>query len=286
MVTTTTSDGVQTTDEELPTRHRPVRIRWYRPPEPVGTFVWIHGGAFCQGTLDGPESRAVARGLAEHGLEVIALTPPMVPTVSMPLAGTRLPLPGVRHPVPVESALDALAEIGRRRPGYTLGGASAGACLAAAAAARLTDPRFGPTAHAPSRLVLAYGTFHSALPDPSPALRDRLRGRYRLWQYRPFMVDLMNRNYLGRDALPDDPTALPGGLLAAPLPPTLFVDADRDRIRSSAEAFAEELRTLGTEVEQLVVPLTSHGFLARPNDPAYRRTLVRFAHWLGIDERA
>lgn len=68
--------------------------------------------------------------------------------------------------------------------GLLLGGASAGACLAASAVA---PPLVG--------LVLTYGFFHARLPRDR-ALQRLVRGHRRL-THAPLLLDLSNRAYAG-----------------------------------------------------------------------------------------
>jgi len=91
-------------------------------------------------------------------------------------------------------------------PDVVLGGASAGAALAAATTLRNRD-RALPL---PTALVLAYGTFHASLPPITPELRKRIRGIHGITQFRPSTVDTMNLNYAGSRAVLRDPHAFPG----------------------------------------------------------------------------
>ncbi|HLT66261.1 MAG TPA: alpha/beta hydrolase fold domain-containing protein [Microbacterium sp.] len=54
---------------------------------------------------------------------------------------------------------------------------------------------------------------------------------------------------------------------AAAAAPDLVLDADRDSLRVSGEAFARELAAAGVVMRYVVVPDTSHGFLDRPAEP-------------------
>ncbi len=70
-----------------------------------------------------------------------------------------------------------------------------------------------------------------------------------------------------------NPHAFPGGSDVEGLPPTLVLDADRDSLRASGEAFAAELAAAHIPVEHHVIPGTIHGFLNRPNRPHFRTAI-------------
>ncbi|GAA2393725.1 alpha/beta hydrolase [Dactylosporangium salmoneum] len=246
--------------ESLTGRHGEIPVRWYGDPDAGRPpLVWLHGGGFAHGDLDMPESHAVAGAVARSGRAVVAV-------------GYRL----VPYPVPVDDVADAFAAVRDRAPGgrVVLGGASAGACLAAAAALRMRDER----RPGPDRLVLAYGTFHAALPAASRALWRRLAGRWWWRQMGGRDVARMNRAYVG--AAVADPHALPGGHDLAGLPPALLLDADRDRLRASGERFARELADAAVPHEHHVVAGTPHGFLNRPAHPGFAAGVARIVRWL------
>jgi acetyl esterase len=74
----------------------------------------------------------------------------------------------------------------------------------------------------------------------------------------------MNLNYAGATAALADPYAFPGGHTLPSLPRTVMLDADRDSLRASGDAFFGELTGVGTDVTQHVVAESRHGFLDRP----------------------
>lgn len=260
--------GLDIRDDVQPGRHGTIPIRTYRRPASSSgcVLVWVHGGSFSHGGLDQLESHAVAAAIAQHGHSVIAVdyrrVPPWSPFRDQP-ADT--PLPGIRYPVPVDDVADVFTAAAARFPRVALGGASAGACLSAAVASRLSverDPR-------PAQLILAYGTFHADLPHSSAQLRARIRGRHGLIQFRSATVRRMNHNYAGTAEALASPFAFPGGHPVADMPPTLILDADRDSLRASGEAYAAELAGAGTDVTHHVVPGSTHGFLDRPHTAAF-----------------
>ena len=176
--------GVDVRDDTVPGRSGAIPIRYYSSATAtatLGTVVWLHGGAFSHGGLDQLESHAVAAALARSGASVVTVDYRRVPPWNpMRTVEPRL-LDGTRYPVPVDDVTDVMERIIDAREGpVTLGGASAGACLSAAATLRAVR-REGPRA---DRLVLAYGTFHADLPPVSEDLRARVRGFRGVAQFR------------------------------------------------------------------------------------------------------
>lgn len=271
-------------NDTVPGRHGSIPLRRYRPrataPRSSTLIVWLHGGGFSHGDLDMPEAHAVALALAEAGHPVITVDYRRVPSWrwwARPRPGV---LGGVRYPVPVDDVSDVIGHLAGEpeASGHSLvlGGASAGACLAAGAALRaLREGRA-----AAEGLLLAYGTFHAVLPPASPELRARIRGRHGLAQFRPATVERMNRNYAGRIEAMADPFAFPGGHDLAGMPRTLLLDADRDSLRASGEHLARELQADGVDATHHVVAGSTHGFLNRPAEPAFDEGIARAKRWL------
>ncbi|GAB3400029.1 alpha/beta hydrolase fold domain-containing protein [Schumannella luteola] len=309
--------------------HGPVAVRRYSPPSGVAPLapplVWLHGGAFVSGGLDQLESHAVGLELAARGIPVTTVDYRLTGRTSFLRPSPRARV--VRHPTPVDDVAAVLADARRRsldavpgsRPGdaadarteagsdsaasagVLIGGASAGACLAAAAALEVVtaeaqssnarSPESGrgdagaaasassDLATAPIRgLLLAYGVFHAAMPPRSAELRSRVTG-YRRFTHTPRAYGLMTRNYAGSRAALADPRAFPGGHPLAGLPPTLMLDADRDVLRASGERFAAELAEHAVPLERHVLPGSTHAFLHRPADPDFGRGIDLIADW-------
>jgi acetyl esterase len=281
---TAASDAISVWDDVLPGRHGPIPVRRYRPHSGAernsALVVWLHGGAFSHGGLDMPESHAVGLALAEAGHPVVAVDYRRVPRWSWWRGPRSGELGGIRYPVPLDDVIDVVfhvrAEADAAGRELVLGGASAGACLAAAGTLRLIRER----QVGPDRMLLEYGTFHAELPPLSPELRTRIRGQHAFMQFRPSTVERMNRNYAGRIVAMADPFAFPGGHDLSGMPPTLVLDADRDSLRASGEAFARELAEAGVDVEHSIVPESAHGFLNRPSTPEFDDGVRRATRWL------
>jgi acetyl esterase len=275
--------GTKIVEDTIVGRHGAIAVRRYLPATPTPgeePLVWLHGGAFSHGDLDQLESHAPALTIAAAGRPVVTVDYRRVP----PWSWLRRPKPGVldgiRFPVTVEDVIDAFEHIRAETPDgrVILGGASAGACLAAAATLRLQRAG-GKT---PARLMLAYGTFHAALPAVSRELRSRIRGRHGIVQFRPGTVDRMNRNYAGSLQAMSNPFAFPGGHDLTGLPPTLVVDADRDSLRASGAAFAHDLARAGVPVAYEVIAGSTHGFLDRPETAHFDAGMDVILRWLSF----
>lgn len=273
------------------------RIRVYPAGRPGGAaLVWLHGGAFMFGTIDMPEADEVGRRLAAVGVPVVSVDYTLAPLDALPeypedppegmptpeQIRAELAAAGPRARFPVASLQTVAAfdwtvqhahELGADPARIALGGASAGGNLAAGATVRLRDR----ATVVPSALLLAYPVLHRVLPDADDELLGLLAGLPRMLTFPPDDVRDFNRNYVGDEALLDDPAAFPGGHDLRGLPPTVLVTADRDRLRSSAQAFAAELAVAGVDVVLQRERAALHGFLNEVGHPAATRAIRRFA---------
>lgn len=257
----------------------PVPIREYLPatPDPGALpLLWVHGGAFVSGGLDQPESHAVAVRIAGSGRRVRTVDYALAPRFRV-WGPPKLRPSGNRYPAPLDDVLAAATDLMTDAPGIVLGGASAGACLAASAALRLRDREADP----PAGLVLAYATLHAELPALPDAVRARVGGRHRLYTFSPHVIRRMNLNYTGSTQLLRDPEVFPGGGKLAGLPPVLLLDAAHDTLGASSTAFAGELAEAGVAAEHAVVHGSRHGFLNRPRSRAFRVGTGTVIDWLG-----
>ncbi|PZE36777.1 alpha/beta hydrolase [Curtobacterium sp. MCSS17_006] len=264
-------DTIEVADERIDGPHGPVPVRRYRPlnqSASVGppTLVWVHGGGFFRGDLDLPESDAVARALAERGLPVVTVDYRLGPLPGLPWLGRGGSRGRRRAPHARDEIVAVLRHLHDEAPsaGLLLGGASAGACLAASAVA---------TAPPLAGLVLTYGFFHARLPRDR-AVQRLVRGHRRL-THAPLLLDLSNRAYAG-----GRPTAVyPASADLDGFPRTLLIDAERDVMRASGERFADELAAAGIEVERHVLPDSRHAFLNRPGTRDFDDTIERIVDW-------
>jgi acetyl esterase len=221
--------------------------RLYRPSEEIapGVLVWLHGGGFVLGSLDGAdvEARALA---AASGCAVVS--------VDYRLA------PEHRFPAAPEDCYAAAAWVAEHAPSLgaasgplAVGGDSAGGNLAAVVA-RLARDRGGPSV---DLQLLVYPVVARA-PDT---------GSYRQFADGYWLTaDAMEwfwRHYLppGQDG--SDPRASP--LLCdslAGLPPAVVATAECDVLRDEGEQYAARLRADGVSVQLRRHVGMLHGFLA------------------------
>ncbi len=255
-----------------------VPVRWYEPwpgsaAVPGPTLLWLHGGGFFRGGLDQPEAHDVARSLAARGVRVATADYRLAPPPGLGVAARRLMPTRARYPAALDDVLAAYDEVGDRSPeGVVVGGASAGACLAAAATLRTIDEGRPPVG-----AVFAYGFFHARHPRVAQR-RHRSRGRRGLSHAR-WALDAMNRNYAGSAAAREERLAFPGGHALTGFPRTLVVTAERDNMRASGDLFATELAGAGVEVRHDVLPGTRHAFLNRPGLAEFAHTVSLVADW-------
>ncbi len=260
-------------DDEAPGPRGPVPVRVYQPLEP-GTgrplFVWCHGGGWLGGDLDMPEADATAREVCRRAGAVV---------VSVDY---RLATNGVHHPVPHDDVVAAhrWAVAGAARWGAdgartTLGGASAGANLAAGACLRLRDE-----GDPPARLALVYPLVHPVLPPFSDELAGKVAGLPPAVVPEPRMVRTIVENYLGAPADRAEPYAMPGVADLTGLPPTLVVTGEYDGLRASGEAFAAAAAAAGVQVEERFAADVLHGHINSPWLPQAQETYADLAGWV------
>ncbi len=120
-------DSVSVTYVDIPGPHGNVKAKMYKGPTTSSTcgFVWVHGGAFVGGDIDGTEAHWAGLALAAAGIPVLSLS-------------YRKALRGVQFPVPSDDVLAGwnwassnLSQFGEHVNHLHLGGASAGGNLTA-----------------------------------------------------------------------------------------------------------------------------------------------------------
>ena len=265
---------VRVTEEAAPGPHGDIPVRVYHPADAAAdapVFVWCHGGGWVWGTLEDPEADATAR-------EVCSRAGAVVVSVDYRLASE-----GVHYPVPLDDVVAATvwvreeaARWGADPERLVLGGASAGANLAAGACLRLRDE--GEVM--PRSLVLAYPCLHAPLPEPSTELSQKLSGISRVMAFAPEALDPMVENYLGRPLAEAPVYAMPGPGELAGLPPTLVINAEYDGLRASGEAATEALLAAGVETRQLLVRDVAHGHLSAPHLAQAQESFRDIAAWI------
>lgn len=217
-----------------------VPARIYRPHNPQGAIVWLHGGGFVMGDLETehPWAIRIAKGSSAVVVSVGYRRAPE----------DRFPAALDDSCVALQWAVEHAAELGVDPERVAIGGHAAGAGLAAAAALRARDEQ-GP----PIRFQLLN----------QPELDDRQETWSALhFTDTPFMtrekVTASWRHYLGSApacayAAPARATDLSG------LPPACITSAEFDPNRDEAIVYAMRLLEAGVSVELHQWAATFHG---------------------------
>jgi acetyl esterase len=256
-----------------------VRVRWYRPvgsPGPLPCLVYFHGGAYIMGTLGENDDR-LDQMVLELGCAVASVDWRLAP----------------EHPYP--EGLEDAETVWRRIVGdpvafgvdparLVLGGASAGAALAAALCLRLKDTG----GVQPKLQLLVYPMLDDRQTTPSlRAIEDP--GHWGLWQLRAERLSW--EAYLGALHGGDvPPTAAPARATdLSGVAPAFLAIGDVDAYLDTNLRYAAQLSNDGVPVELHVYPGVIHGgFQARPATPRTRQFLrdvyqaLRFAFELPV----
>jgi acetyl esterase len=165
------------TDSVVRGRDGDIPVRDYLPAlsPSLTPLLWVHGGGFVLGGLDQVESDAPARYLAARGRRVRTIDYRLAPNIGLfknPRLGTA---PG-RFPEAHHDVLDVAESLRALGGPVCIGGASAGANLAAGAVLALRDMG----GWMPQSMVLAYGALHWLLPR-NTGVESGLRGLAPRW---------------------------------------------------------------------------------------------------------
>jgi acetyl esterase/lipase len=247
----------------------PIRTYWPRSaPAGVG-LLWIHGGGFGSGDLDMPEADAVSRALAEAGVTVVS-------------THYRLAVDGVHFPACSDDVLAVwrwlAAGTDPELPQvvWSIGGASAGANLAASVCLQARD--LGTAM--PRGAVLVYPGMHGVLQEPSGALAAKLHALPPDRRIVPEVARTIALAYVGDEALLHHPYAFPGEGELEGFPPSLVINAELDGLRVSGEAFGAQLVTAGVDTAVLCLAGAEHAFLNDPDLAAFDLGVKHISHWL------
>ncbi|GGN97895.1 esterase [Actinoplanes lobatus] len=269
-------------DRRIDGPHGPIPVRVYTPDGQAGAgLVWAHGGAFFGGDLDMPESDWVARQLAERGIAVVAVDYRLAPVLDW-TTGEQAPVqPGERfhYPVASEELVAAFAWAGASDTGvrgWVLGGASAGANLAAGATLRLRDDG----RPLPRGVLLVYPVLHTELPPMTAELAAKVATLPDPDLVGAGSIRRMNLNYVREPSDLNEPYAFPGGHDLTGLPPTFILNSDVDPLRASGQQYGAELAAAGVDLVMIREDGVHHGHLNEPHNPAAVRSLARMADWL------
>lgn len=289
MGSVTLETPLSVTERTIPGPHGPIPVRSYDCEESgnasVPALVWIHGGAYALGDLDMPEADWVARQLAARGIRVVSVGYRLAPRIDLANPDAPPLAEGANFPVASEEVTAAFAwsvehasELGTDPELVSIGGASAGANLAAGATLRLRNAG----GVQPRTALLVYPSMHAELPQPSHELAAKLVDVPTAISFPPPTLRAINLNYVGNEAELDNPYAFPGGHDLRGLPPTFILTAESDRLRSSGEAYAAELVAAGVDTLIIREEGTRHGHLNDPQNRAAHASIERMAAWLHL----
>lgn len=233
--------SVATEDIDFDLPGRTIRVRRYTPHEADperGIFVYAHGGGWIVGDLD-IEDLKLRKLCAWSGAQVFSVDYRLAPEHP--------------HPLPINDLSEAARRIIEHNPGkrVAVGGASAGAHLAIAAAQALG--RKGQDLHA---LVLFYGVYDLQFRGDSYSTCATGFG------LETEAMKYFRRCYIGAET--DFSRAGLSPLLGelSGLPPTFINAVRHDPLFDDSLALARTLETVGTEVELDLWNNTIHGFTA------------------------
>lgn len=233
--------------EDKRTPEGAVRVRLYRPaqaPGPLPALVWMHGGGYIIGAPEQDEAQ-MAELAGDLGI--------VVASVNYRIA------PDHPFPAPLDDCAAALrwlhheaAALGVRPDRVAVGGASAGAGLAAALAQRAHDEGL-PVAFQ----LLVY----PMLDDRTVTRADLNTDEHRIWSQESNLLGWSS--YLGQppgaERVP--PYAAPARRESlAGLPPAWIGVGTLDLFHDEDVAYAKRLTAAGVPTELLVVPGAYHGF--------------------------
>ncbi len=232
-------------------------VRRYQPhPGCMRAIIWLHGGGWVVGTLDGYDP--VARALAvATGSQVFVVDYRLAPEAPYPAA--------LADCTAAFRWIAAHAErFGIDTTRLVVGGDSAGGLLSIGVARWLAAADDEATGHHPAALALVYPVTDARMLQGS---YRRFADGYHLsaaqmaWLWQQFAPEGV-RAAGGEPVTLEHPDLTP--LLALDLhvlPPTLVVTAECDVLHDEGQAFAAALDSAGVENEYLEVPAVIHGFM-------------------------
>ncbi|MCU1412098.1 MAG: Alpha/beta hydrolase [Rhodoglobus sp.] len=224
------------------------RVRVYRPSTasaPAPVLFWIHGGGFIQGAPE-QDDRTSIEFARQLGIAVIAPSYRLAPTHPFPA-----PLDDVR--TALEWAVENAKALGIDTARIAIGGASAGAGLAAGLVLRVHDE---------ARIAPVFQLLVYPMLDDRTTLRTSVDQTYlRLW--------IPQQNHFGWGAyLGTEPGGPTTPEYAAParrndltgLPPTWIGVGTNDLFHDEDLEYARRLREAGVPCEVTIVDGAFHGF--------------------------
>ncbi|HEY0315409.1 MAG TPA: alpha/beta hydrolase [Sphingomonas sp.] len=248
---------------------RTLRIRVYDPgvTRPAAALIYLHGGGFTLFSLD-THDRLMREYAAAAGLLVIGADYPLSPEIRYPTALDDI--------VALVDWLggDGAGIVGCDPDRVAIGGDSAGANIALAAALRLRDRGTPDRLRA---LLLNYGAFGAPCSDEA---ERRFGGPGAVLDQAE--MDYYFDNYTGTgDRAFGDPYARPIIADLADMPPAFLVIPECDILSEQSHAVAERMRAAGGDVRHEVYAGATHSFLeAMSIAEVARRGIADGAAWL------
>lgn len=271
--------GVKVEETRFQSPHGTLPARVYLPSTARRTdaaLVWVHGGGWVAGDLDGPEANWVSLELAAKGVSVIAL-------------GYHKALHGRTGQVLSDDVLAGWLFAQRRfategiDPGAVhLGGGSAGAALSAGLSLRLRDEGRSR----PATVILIYPMIHTRLPplgtDILTAVADLPNDALLTPGHLSVLIDQVRGegDRGGRYVFAGDAENL------GDQPPHLIINAQRDPLRASGELYGWQLNRSGVYAATECQTAIAHGHLNHPGDPGALQTIARMVAWMADDGRS
>jgi acetyl esterase len=243
--------------EDLDASGVPVRLV-IPSPDVTDVLVWVHGGGWIHGDLDGYDG--VARSLANRArCAVVSVDYRLAP----------------EHPFPagLEDVLRVLDWARSRYTGVAVGGDSSGGNIAAAACLAARERQLDLVMQ-----LLVYPVLDHGGSDYKAAFRRGYRGFVGQPDFGTAACERIAwlwDQYDPEGSHRDDPLAAP--LRAASLsglPPATVILAEHDVLRGEGELYADRLDDAGVPVDLLTFPGQIHGFLQMAGvTPDARRAL-------------
>lgn len=270
--------AVKVEEIEFKSPHGTLPARAYHPltaTKKDAALVWIHGGGWVAGDLDGPEANWVSLELAARGVSVIAL-------------GYHKALNGRTGQVLSDDVLagwlfaqQQFAAEGIPPGAVHLGGGSAGAALSAGLSLRLRDEERS----SPATVIMVYPMTHSRLPplgtDILKAVADLPRDELLTPGHLRVLIDQVQ----GADGLGGRYVFAGEAGKLGDQPPHLIINAQRDPLRASGELYGWQLARSGVHVTTECQSAIAHGHLNHPGDPGALQTVDRMVAWITRHEQ-
>lgn len=257
---------VMASTEEMQVGDPAVRIRIHRPTNApdLPALIYIHGGGWTLFSLD-THDRLMREYAQRTGCAVIGVDYSLAPEYRFPHALNEVvglcrwvEASGARHSIDPDRA--------------AIGGDSAGANLALAAALKLRDEGKPSLLRG---LLLNYGVYDGS---PSSSYRRYDGPQYMLTAEE---MDAFWQTYLGDEDFSQNPYARPIIADPAGLPPAFFCVAQCDILLDENCAMAERLKAAGVPTEVRVYAGATHSFLEAVNiSPLASAALAEEAGWL------